>query len=181
MGVVFVLSFDQIHRCERGGDADGIAAEGRAVRAGLPGVHDAAARDEGAEWHSAGDAFGAAEDVWLDAGMLGGPPLAGTTHAGLHFVDDEHDAVLAADALQFLQEEFWRGDVAAFALDGLDDDGGDFLGIEEALEDLALERFEDFGAASFGGVAVLAAVRIRIRDVLDAGEERAETFALGGL
>ncbi len=122
------------------------------------GVHDAAARDEGAERHAAGDAFGAAKNVWFDAGVVGGPPLAGAPHSGLHFVDHEHNAVLAADALEFLQEEFWRGNVAAFALDGLDDDGGDFLGIEEALEDLALKRFEDFSAASFGSVTVLAAV-----------------------
>src|SRR6267378_4917238 len=51
--VLFVLGFDQIHRRERGGDADGITAEGCAVRARLPGVHDAAARDESAEGHAA--------------------------------------------------------------------------------------------------------------------------------
>src|SRR4029077_4359819 len=155
--VLFVLGFDEVHGREGGGYADGIAAEGRAVGAGLPGIHDGASRDEGAEGHAAGDAFGAAKNVRFDAGVFGGPPLAGAAHTGLHFVDHEHDDVLAAEALEFLKEEFWRGDVAAFALDGLDDDGGDFLGIEEALEDLSLEGFEDFGATGFGVVAVFTA------------------------
>src|SRR6266849_9618157 len=178
--VLFVLGFDEFHGGERGGDAHGIAAERAAVRAGLPGVHDAAARDECAEGHAAGDALGATENVRLDAGMLAGTPLARAAHAALHFVDHEHDAVLAANALEFLQEELRRGDVATFALDRLDHNGGDFLRIKEALEDLALERFEDFGAACFGAVTVFAAVGIRVGNVLDAGEERAEAFALRG-
>src|SRR5260370_6647686 len=157
-GILFVLRFDEVHRCQRSGDADRVAAEGCAVGAWLPSVHDAAARDERAEWHAAGDALGAAEDVGLDAGVLRGPPLPGAPHTGLYFVDDQHNAVLAANALQLLQEEFLRSDVATFALDWLDYDGGDFLGIEEALEDLTLERFEDFGAAGFGSVTVIAAV-----------------------
>ena len=50
-------------------------------------------------------------------------------------------------------------------------DGGDFLGIEEALEDLALKRFQDFGAAGVSGVVMRAAVGVGIGDVLDSGEE----------
>jgi len=163
------------------GYADGIAAECGAVRAGLPGVHDAGTSHECAEGHAAGDAFGAAQNVWLDAGVFGGPPLTGAAHAGLHFVQNERMPCWRQDALQFLQEEFRRGYVAAFALYGLDYDGGDFLGIEEALEDLALERFQDFRATGFGGVVVRAAVRVGIGNVLDAGEKRAEALALRGL
>ena len=52
-----------------------------------------------------------------------GPPLAGAADAALHFVDDEQDAVLVADAAQFLHEDGGRDHVAALALDGLDEDG----------------------------------------------------------
>ncbi len=38
------------------------------------------------------------------------PPLSGAAHAALHFVGDEHDAVLAANALQLLQEEVRRNE-----------------------------------------------------------------------
>ena len=43
------------------------------------------------------------------SGMFERPPFAGAAHAGLHFVANQHDAVLAADAAQFLQEKFGAG------------------------------------------------------------------------
>src|SRR5438445_6498815 len=112
--------------------------------------------------------------------MIAGPPLPRASHSRLHFVHDEHDAVLSADALQFLQEELRRGHVPAFALDGLDDDAGDVLRIEQTLENLAFELFEDFRAAGLRGVAVRAAIGVRVRNMLDATEQRAESLALRG-
>src|SRR5580704_7739014 len=108
------------------------------------------------------------------------PPFSGAAHAGLHFVGDEHDAVLAANALQLLQKEVWCNDIAAFALNRLDDDAGDFLGIKEPLENLLLEQFENFRAAGFRSVAVSTAIGVREWNVFDAREQGTETLALGG-
>ena len=53
-----------------------------------------------------------------------GEHLPRPPHAGLHFVDDQHDAVLGRQLAQSLQERLRRNDVSAFPLDRLDDDGG---------------------------------------------------------
>src|SRR6267143_819387 len=46
------------------------------------------------------------------------------------------------------------------------------------LENLPFELFEDFRAAGLRRMAVRAAIRVRIRDVLDSTEQRAESFPL---
>ncbi len=48
-------------------DADRISAERRSVRSGLP-IHDAGRREDRAERHAGGDAFGDADNVRLDSG-----------------------------------------------------------------------------------------------------------------
>src|SRR5215469_14754909 len=108
------------------------------MRSGLP-VHHARAGDERSEGHAAGNSLRAGDDVRLDSGVLARPHLAGTPHAGLHLVHDEHNSVAAANALQFLQKELGRRHVAALALDWLDDDARNFTGIEHTLEELVLE------------------------------------------
>ena len=87
----------------------------------------------------------------------------------------------AADALEFLKKKIGRGNVAAFALNGLDDNSGHVFGIEEALENLTFELLKNFRAAIVRRVAERAAVGVGIRNVLDAAEQRAESFALRGL
>ncbi|MNZ70126.1 hypothetical protein D3C78_884470 [compost metagenome] len=58
--------------------------------------------------------------VRLDAGMLKTEPLAGTTHARLHFVDHQQPVVLVGNGTQGLQV-FRRGDTdATLPLDRLD-------------------------------------------------------------
>src|SRR5216683_68290 len=116
--------------------------------------------------------------VRFDPGVFTGPPLPGASHSRLHFVHDEHDAVLPTDPLQFLQKELRSGHISAFSLNRLDDDTRDILGIEQALENLAFELFENFCAAGLLGVTVRAAIGIWIRDVLDSTEQRAESLAL---
>src|SRR5882724_8109333 len=100
-GVLHVSAFDQVHRGHRRGDAHRVAAVGAAMRSRLP-PHHAFLRDEGAQRHAAGYPLRGAQDVRLDTGMFVGPPLSGASHARLHFVNDEHDPVTVADALQFL-------------------------------------------------------------------------------
>ena len=68
--------------------------------------------------------------------------LPGAAHAGLHFVGDQQDAVLRRQLAQPLQELIGRDDVAALALNRLDDDGGDFVGRDELREELVLDEVE---------------------------------------
>src|SRR6185312_7354511 len=112
-------------------------------------------RHADAERHAGGDAFGHADDVGLNAGVLDGPPLAGAACSRLNFVHDEEDAVLVADATNLLEEVGGSDDIAALALDGFEDDGGDLLGWEDGLEEFVFdvagavegEGFLLFGAA----------------------------------
>lgn len=135
-GILHGFALDDVQRGEGGGDADGVAAEGAGVGARNP-VHDLGAGHADAEGHAGGDAFGDADDVGLDAGVLDGPPLAGAADAGLDLVGDEEDSVLVADAADLLEEVGRSDDVAAFALDGFEDDGGDLFGGRMVLKSLS--------------------------------------------
>ena len=57
--------------------------------------------------------------------MLAAPVLAGDAHARLHFVKDQQHVVFIADPAKRLQPFAAKMVVAAFALDRLNDDGGD--------------------------------------------------------
>src|SRR5580698_10487563 len=89
-GVVDGAVAEDFHGGKRSRDADRVAAEGRRVGAGHP-IHDFGTGHANAKGHAAGYAFGHADDVGLDAGVLDGPPLAGAARAALHFVGDEED------------------------------------------------------------------------------------------
>src|ERR1700675_3573816 len=85
--------------------------------------------------------------------MLDRPHLAGPTGPGLNLVGDQKDPVLVADPAQALQEAVLRDDIAALALDRLDDDRGDLIGRGELVEqdlvepaqvvDAPIRRMED--------------------------------------
>ena len=57
--------------------------------------------------------------------MLAAPIFPADAHAGLHFVKNQKDVILVADAAQRLEPFAAEMIVAAFALHGFDDDGGD--------------------------------------------------------
>ena len=140
-GVGDQLLLQQLDRRCRRGAGDGIAAERAGVRAGRP-RHHLGARAGDTERQPRRDPFGDGDDVGLQAEVLRGEHPAGPAHAGLHFVDDEQDAVLRRQLAQPLQERRRRDEVAALALDGLDDDGRDFVGRDEVREELILDERE---------------------------------------
>jgi len=147
-------AFEQLDGLQRGGDGDRVAAEGRGVRARLP-VHQVGTSHTRPHRDARGDALRQRDDVRLEAVVVARehPPRA--PHARLHLVDDEEDPVLVADAAQAVEELARRGDVAALALHGLDDDGRDLVGRRRGLEEAALDPVEA-GAADGLGVAGLA-------------------------
>src|SRR4029077_70066 len=98
----------------------------------------------------------------------------------LHLIANQHDSVLRADTAQFLHEKLWRGDVATFALNRLDNNPSNFAPVEETLENLVLECLQNFCAAGFRCVAVSTAIGVGIRDMFDAAQQSAKALALRG-
>src|ERR1043165_8508788 len=102
-------------------------------------VHQIGACDAQTKRQSGRDAFRDADNVSLDAVMLGREHLSGPAHTALHFIYDEYDAMFVTDAAQAFQETFGRRNVAAFALNGFDHDGCDFFGWGGRLEQKILD------------------------------------------
>src|SRR4029450_5437001 len=99
----------------RGGE--GIAAKGRAVRAGREHVHDLATGDErGYRQHAAAERLAQDQAVGTDALVLEGEPGAGAAQARLHLVEDQQHAVGVADAAQAAEPARRRNDDAGRAL-----------------------------------------------------------------
>ena len=137
---------------------DGVAAVRQPWAPG-PQAHELALGDHRAERHARGDALGREQDVGLDVPVLDRPHLPGAAGARLDLVGDEQDPVPVAQLAQARQEVVLGDDVAALALDRLDDDGGELVGRHQALEDPALDLVEALVAE---------------RHVVDAGQQRAE-------
>ena len=129
-----------------------------------------------AERHAGSNALGHADDVRLHAGVLDGPPLAGAADAALDFVGDQQNAVLVADAAQLLHEDRGSDHVSAFALDGLNEDGGDFLRRQNRLEEFVFDEARTSECERFGilRAAFAAAINIGITNMSDARNQRGE-------
>src|SRR2546427_12963453 len=119
-----------------------------AERANAGGVHDFRAASHRSDGHAAAEGFRRGDQIGLDAEMFGGKPFARAGEAGLHFVGDKENAVLAANVLQQLEVVARRNDEAAFAEDGFGDDGGDGFGSDDTLEGVFKMVRESFGGCT---------------------------------
>ncbi len=134
-----------------------------------------------AERQPGGDALGNRDDVRLQPEVLRGEHLAGAPHARLHFVDDQQDAVLPGQLAQALVELDRRDDVAAFALDRLDDDRRHFVRRDEVHEQPLLDPGDRLGGDLRRRDAGGGAIDVRIRRVEHARRgHRPEALALHG-
>ena len=114
--------------------AEGAVDAARHVEDVVLHLVEARAREHAAELHLLGET----QDVRHHTEVLVGPPLAGEAHARLDFVEDQERFAFVGDAPQLVQELASEVVVAAFGLDGLDQDGGDVVGVlVEGLLDLA--------------------------------------------
>lgn len=96
------------------------------------------ARNDAAQRDAAGNALGRADDVRLHTPMLDGPPAPGAPDAGLHFVCDQQDAMFVAQFTQQREEGGRRRNIAAFALDWLDQDRRHVFGATRLLKTVFL-------------------------------------------
>ena len=125
-----------------------------------PQFHDVGGGDHGAEGHAARDALRREQDVRLDVPVLDRPHFPGSPGAGLDLVGDEQDAVLVAQLAEALHEAVFGDDVAALALDRLEEDRRDLVGRDQPAEEHLVEPAEVLDLAE--------------RRVVDAGQERVE-------
>ena len=118
---------EEVQRGEPRRASDRVAAERAAVGSGRP-VHLLGPRDERSERETRRDALGQTDDVGLHVPVLDGEQLSGPAHARLHLVDHHQDAMLECELAQPRQEIVRRDQVAALALDRLDEDRRHALG-----------------------------------------------------
>ena len=140
----------------------------------MPLAHDHAAHRHGAR----GDALGEGDHVGDDAVALGREGVAETAEAGDDLVEDQQDAVLVADRAQPLQIALRRRQHAGRARHRLDDHRGDRRRVvqrDDALE-LVGEMRAPFRLALAEGLLLAIIGR---RQMIDAGEQRAEELAVG--
>src|SRR5580693_10699502 len=105
-----------------------MAAECSAESADGGGVHDFGTTCDSGDRHATSERFRGQDQVGLDAEMFGGEPFAGTREAGLHFVGDEEDAVLAANGVNGFEIVARWDNEAAFAQNRFGDHGGNGFG-----------------------------------------------------
>ena len=112
---------------DRTGDrgAEGVAAERRAVGAGVEELARGAEGDERADREAAADALGDRDRVGGDALVLEGEPLPRAPGAGLDLVDDQQRAVPLGDFARRAEEPLGQREHPGLALDGLDEERGD--------------------------------------------------------
>src|SRR5258708_7482846 len=93
------------------------------------------------------DALGHAHDVGRNIRQIAGKHFSCTAEPGKNFVGDKKNVVLRAESANFLQELNRVNDHAARALkQGLDDDGGDFVG---AFGQQVFQLLDAFDVAGF--------------------------------
>src|SRR5688572_14955776 len=103
--------------------------------------------------------------------MLNREHFPSPTHAGLHFISDQEDAVLPGESFQLLKEFRGRYDVATFSLDWLKNNGSNFIRAEDGLEQLILNYPKAGRMTAAIRQPVGAAVTIGVRNMRDAFQE----------
>ena len=126
------VAFDHVENGAGDGHADWIAAEGAAVLAGDEEFGDVGLGEHRADGQAAADGFAEGDDIGFDGFAVGGgemlvaEPSSGAAAAGPDFVEDE-----GQDRSSQMRRTWagYSGGIeidAAFALDRLHEDAGDF-------------------------------------------------------
>ena len=149
------------HHVEHGiadGHGERVAAESRAVAAGGHSCAHCLGGEAGADGKAAAEPLGGGNDVGLDAGPFMGEQTPGTAHAGLHLVEQQHDALLVGKRTEILQEAPRDLTHAAFAHDRLDQNSG-----------------------GLSPIAASTAIDVAGRDLVEAVDRGAEALEMLGL
>ncbi len=165
--------FDGVDHGDGHGAGQRPAAECGSMHAGVNGACGFFGAENRTEGKAAGERLGQGGDVGLNAVVLIRAPLAGAAHAGLNLIDDEQSAGGTGQRAGLGKELLRQRTNAAFALDGLDEDGADFVGKLRAQIGDIVEAYKlDAGNHRTKRLAVLRLVR---------GRDRAEGAAVEAL
>ena len=156
-----LLAFIGVNHRQGSGAGQSVAAVGAAKAARRGSVHDLGTPHHTGDRHASGQALGHGDQIRLDTGMLEAEPGAGATEAGLHFVEDQNDAMLLGQLAQCLEKLRWRGEEATIALHRLDEDSGHAL-----RRDLGGEQFVQGGQRHVAGET---AIGVGVRGVKHLG------------
>ena len=179
-----VIAFHNLQNGEGDGAGHGISGVGVAVDEGFVGavvvvesVVDGIGRDGEGHGHVAGgEAFGRAENVGGNAGVLDGKEFPRAAESGGDFVVNEKDAVFVAKGAEAAQV---FGGVDAHpggALeDGLDDHG---RGLFSVRAEGGLSAFKAFDVAGIARLAVGAAVAVEAVEMNIFHQKRVENFGV---
>ena len=149
------LAGDDIEHGIGRGHGELIATKSRAMRAGGHALGRFRGRQARADREAAAKRLGQRHDVGFDAGVLIGEQIAGAADAGLHFVENQQQAVIVAKLAQRAQEIVRHDAHATLAHHRLDDDCSGF-------------RCNGF----------LDGVEIVEDDLIETGHRRAEAFEI---
>ena len=97
-------------------------------------VHDRRPGDDRAQRQPVGNPLGQAHDIAGDAPVFRSEHLSRSAHPALDLVKDEQDSMLIAELAQTRQEVGGRHNVAALALDRLDEDRRQLIGRADGAE-----------------------------------------------
>jgi len=131
------VRLDRLDRRQRRGTGDRVPAERRGVGAGDELLGKRLPREQAAARDAAGEGLRQRERIGNDAEFLERVPRTRPAHAGLHLVEDQHQALLVRERSQSLEEPVGRQIDAAFALDRLDQNRRR-LGVDELLDRLEI-------------------------------------------
>src|SRR6185437_14676216 len=97
----------------------------------------------------------------------------------LAFICNQQDAVPVADFAEFLQKDSGRNNVAALALNRLNENGGNFFRRNRSLEDFFFNEARAAQSVCFViHAAGISAISVGIRNVGDAGNQRRKAATL---
>ena len=158
----------------------GVAVEelDRMIGSGHEGVMDMIAHDHAGHRHRPRrDALRKRDHVGNDAIAFRREGVTEPAEGGDHLIEDQQDAVLVANCAQPLQITFRRRQDAGRARHRLDNDGSDRRGVMQRNDALELVGFVLAPIRLAAGERLVLAI-IRCRQMVDAGQERAEEFAV---
>src|ERR1700680_4622883 len=111
-----------------------MTAERSAKRTDAGRIHNFRATRNCGNGHATAERLGHGDQVRLNSEMFAGKPFSSTRKAGLYFIGNEENPVLAANFLEKREVIFWRHDKPAFAQNRFGDDRSDGFRCYAALK-----------------------------------------------
>src|SRR5580704_1036836 len=169
-----VFGFDDLQHGERSLASCRIASEGSAQRTGTGRVHDRGTPGNGGERQTAAQRLGHRNEIGFEAEALAGKHRSGAREAGLHFIGDQEDSVLAADVREDGKELKRRSNESTLAHDWFHDHCGYGFSGDYTLESV----FDVAGAVNFTRrilQRIGTAITVGEGDAVDVAGERLES------